>query len=115
MTSQQPEGANGKDSSSATTVGIQVVSPDANGRSSPRSSTSSQRSGSGSSTHSSHDGDEGLPPPSTATPFIESWNNPRVNMWRFFATNFSFVILGANDAVYGVSKTFLFCPYNHSS
>lgn len=54
-----------------------------------------------------HDHDvDGLPPPSTAAqPQIETWKNPRINIWRFCATNFAFVILGANDAVYGVSLT----------
>lgn len=34
---------------------------------------------------------------------VEKWNEPRINMYRTFATFWSFVILGANDAATGVS------------
>lgn len=34
----------------------------------------------------------------------EKWNNPSVNISRLFATFWSFVIMGANDAAYGVSS-----------
>lgn len=33
----------------------------------------------------------------------EKWNEPSVNALRTFATFWSFVIMGANDAAYGVS------------
>lgn len=44
-----------------------------------------------------------LPPPSTAVSQLQKWNFPRINMWRVFATFYSFIILGLNDAAYGVS------------
>ncbi|KAK2766927.1 hypothetical protein FQN54_006242 [Arachnomyces sp. PD_36] len=44
----------------------------------------------------------------------ETWKNPRVNIWRFFATNFAFVILGANDAVYGALIPYLEEYYNQT-
>lgn len=34
----------------------------------------------------------------------QGWNNPKVNMWRFMATIFCFLVLGANDAAVGVCK-----------
>ena len=45
-----------------------------------------------------------LPPPATTvvTP-PQTWKHPRINFWRFIASNYSFVILGVNDAAYGVS------------
>ncbi len=33
---------------------------------------------------------------------LEQWNDPRINMWRVFATFFSFVVVGAIDGAYGV-------------
>jgi hypothetical protein len=38
---------------------------------------------------------------------LEKWNEPRINMWRFFATLFSFIIMGMNDGAIGVSDLFL--------
>lgn len=35
---------------------------------------------------------------------VEKWNEPRINIYRTFATFWSFVILGANDAATGVSR-----------
>ncbi|KAI1008249.1 hypothetical protein LB504_001593 [Fusarium proliferatum] len=32
---------------------------------------------------------------------LEHWNNPRVNLYRYYATNFSFLIMGMNDASLG--------------
>lgn len=49
---------------------------------------------------------EMLPPslsPVTVAHVVERWNEPRFNMFRTFATFWSFVIMGANDAAYGVS------------
>lgn len=37
-----------------------------------------------------------------AGPALLKWNHPRINMWRFFVTLLSFIIMGANDASYGV-------------
>lgn len=34
---------------------------------------------------------------------LPQWNHPSINVWRFMATNYSFIILGLNDASYGVS------------
>lgn len=38
-----------------------------------------------------------------ATTTVERWNYPRTNLYRVGATFFSFLVLGANDAAYGVS------------
>jgi hypothetical protein len=34
---------------------------------------------------------------------LEHWNSPRINSYRYYATNFSFLIMGMNDASPGVS------------
>jgi hypothetical protein len=34
---------------------------------------------------------------------LERWNSPRINSYRFYATNLSFLIMGMNDASLGVS------------
>lgn len=47
--------------------------------------------------------DELPPPATTAVTPPQTWKNPRVNFWRFIASNYSFVVLGVNDAAYGVS------------
>jgi hypothetical protein len=46
---------------------------------------------------------EFLPQPSTTVSVVERWNHPKVNIYRTFATLFAFMIMGANDAAYGVS------------
>ena len=46
---------------------------------------------------------EFLPQPSTTVSVVERWNNPKVNIYRTFATLFAFMIMGANDAAYGVN------------
>lgn len=33
---------------------------------------------------------------------LQRWNEPRINMWRVFATYFSFFVFGMNDGAYGV-------------
>lgn len=38
-----------------------------------------------------------LPAPPAAATVLQKWNNPRINMFRVFATFYSFVILGLND------------------
>jgi hypothetical protein len=48
-------------------------------------------------------------PPETAVNALPIWNSPRINMWRVFATYFSFLIFGANDGAYGVSCTKTLC------
>lgn len=46
---------------------------------------------------------EFLPQPSTTVSVVERWNSPKGNIYRTSATLFAFVIMGANDAAYGVS------------
>lgn len=67
--------------------------------------------------HSIHDKDATLDnfenardevtPPSTAVEARQKWNSPRINMWRVFATFWSFFVMGMNDGSYGVSR----CAY----
>ena len=45
---------------------------------------------------------ETLPQPSTVVSVVERWNHPKVNIYRTCATLFAFMIMGANDAAYGV-------------
>ena len=54
--------------------------------------------------HESQDNDQNnfLPSPTTATEVVSKWNHPRINVYRTFSTFFSFLIMGANDAAYGV-------------
>jgi len=33
---------------------------------------------------------------------LEQWNNPKINIYRYLATLYTFVIMGMNDAAYGV-------------
>lgn len=33
---------------------------------------------------------------------VQKWHNPIINTWRVLATSFSFIVVGANDAIYGV-------------
>lgn len=49
------------------------------------------------------DVDGSLPSPTTATEHLQQWNYPRVNLWRTLAAFWGFTIMGANDAVVGVS------------
>lgn len=48
-------------------------------------------------------GEQELQSPVTETPELEIWNKPSINMWRYFAALYTFVIMGMNDAAYGVS------------
>lgn len=46
---------------------------------------------------------ESLPSPTTqAAVRLERWNTPRLNFWRTLAAFWSFVVMGSNDAAYGV-------------
>lgn len=46
---------------------------------------------------------ENLPSPTTqAAERLERWNTPMVNFWRTLAAFWSFVVMGSNDAAYGV-------------
>ena len=55
-----------------------------------------------------------VPTPSTAVPVLQIWNDPRINMFRVFATFYSFVILGLNDGAYGALIPYLEEYYNIS-
>ena len=35
---------------------------------------------------------------------LEKWNSPSINTYRYLAANFGFIIMGMNDAAYGVSQ-----------
>jgi hypothetical protein len=41
--------------------------------------------------------------PTDAFPVLERWNQNRLNIYRTFATFWCFLVMGANDAAYGVS------------
>jgi hypothetical protein len=45
---------------------------------------------------------DGHSPPLDAVNTAERWNEPRRNMWGFYATFTSFLVLGLNDASPGV-------------
>ena len=32
---------------------------------------------------------------------VERWNNPKINIYRYFSIIYTFVVLGMNDAAYG--------------
>ena len=50
------------------------------------------------------DRNESLPSPTTASQeVVERWNSSRMNMARTFAAFWGFVVMGMNDATYGVS------------
>ncbi|EEH22691.1 hypothetical protein PABG_04902 [Paracoccidioides brasiliensis Pb03] len=42
--------------------------------------------------------------PSVTTSSLQRWNYPKRNLFRFIATTFSFIILGINDAAYGLEE-----------
>ena len=46
---------------------------------------------------------ESLPSPTTqADAPLERWNSPRINLYKTSAAFWSFIVMGANDAAYGV-------------
>jgi hypothetical protein len=50
---------------------------------------------------------QNLPSPTTAgAEKLERWNAPRLNFWRSMAAFWSFIVMGSNDAAYGVSSIF---------
>ena len=53
------------------------------------------------------DRNETLPSPTTASEQIQTWNSPRINMYRLPATFWAFVIMGMNDATYGAIIPYL--------
>lgn len=42
--------------------------------------------------------------PSPATAAAERWNESRTNVFRILASFFCFIVMGANDSAYGVSR-----------
>lgn len=54
--------------------------------------------------------DEGQQPPDNAVEVLERWNDPNGNMWRVFATFWSFFILGMNDGSLGALVPFVSRP-----
>ena len=60
------------------------------------------------------DRNETLPSPITANDYVETWNYPRINMYRVGATFWSFVIMGMNDAAYGALIPYLEIYYDLS-
>lgn len=46
-------------------------------------------------------------PPATAVEARQRWNEPRSNMWRVFATYYSFFVFGMNDGAYGALVPYL--------
>lgn len=55
---------------------------------------------------------DGSSPPENAVSAKEAWNN---NVWKIAATFFSFIVVGGNDAVYGVSYRISICSMNEMS
>ncbi|KAM5476223.1 hypothetical protein MauCBS54593_000908 [Microsporum audouinii] len=45
---------------------------------------------------------------------LPKWNKPAINLWRFAAANYTFIILGANDAAYGAVIPYIEKHYNIS-
>jgi len=39
--------------------------------------------------------------PASASEDLEKWNSTKTNVYRYFATLYSFIILGMSDAAYG--------------
>ncbi|KAI9870117.1 MAG: hypothetical protein M1830_004663, partial [Pleopsidium flavum] len=77
------------DTSSRTSIQLQVQGQDGNG-----------------------DAHLGLPGPTTAVTSLQTWNNPRINIWRILATFVGFIIMGANDAAYGALIPYLETYYD---
>ncbi|KAF2764977.1 MFS general substrate transporter [Teratosphaeria nubilosa] len=66
-----------------------------------RGSSTTGRSLPSSTAEYTSDRHETLPSPTTVTEHVETWHSPRINIYRIFATFWSFTIMGANDAAYG--------------
>ncbi|PGH26973.1 hypothetical protein AJ80_01357 [Polytolypa hystricis UAMH7299] len=62
----------------------------------------------------SHDDGGEQQPPLTAASVPERWNQSRRNVLRFLSTNYSFIILGVNDAAYGALIPYLETYYQVS-
>lgn len=50
------------------------------------------------------DGEELSPGSSSGT--LEKWNKPGINIYRFVASNWCFIVMGMNDGAVGVSRGF---------
>lgn len=46
--------------------------------------------------------DEKQPLPTNTSEALQQWNKPRINLYRYLATLLGFIIMGMNDAAYGV-------------
>jgi len=46
------------------------------------------------------------------SPALQRWNHPRINIYRYLATLFSFINMGFNDAAYGALIPYLEIYYN---
>jgi hypothetical protein len=60
------------------------------------------------SIHSNRAGDdpaESLPSPTTSSEKLQRWNHPRTNLFRTLAAFWGFVVMGMNDAAYGVRSS----------
>ena len=51
----------------------------------------------------SSDNDQGQESDSDPSAGLEKWNEPKLNAYRYLATNFGLLIMGMNDACLGVS------------
>lgn len=59
------------------------------------------------------DRNETLPSPVSATvEQVQSWNSPRINLYRIPATFWSFTVMGMNDGTYGAIIPYLETYYN---
>jgi hypothetical protein len=52
------------------------------------------------------------PPAGNVFPAVERWNHPRSNIYKTLATFWCFMVMGANDAAYGVSLCLNSLDYN---
>ena len=43
-------------------------------------------------------------PSERATEALQQWNNPRINIWRFFATTLGLGVMGMGDGAIGVCQ-----------
>lgn len=42
---------------------------------------------------------------------MQRWNHPRINLWRFLAANWSFILMGANDGAIGALIPYVQSPF----
>lgn len=42
------------------------------------------------------------PAPARDVQVLEMWNHPKINIYRYFATLYCFIVMGMGDAAYGV-------------